>query len=386
MRLLSDNQQEAFEKLRRLKVGALFMGCGTGKTQTAVSLINSIPGLDLVLWVAPLRTIENASKEIELRCSEYEFDFYGVESIGQSDRVYVEVLDKIDAAKCAAIVVDESIKIKNLRAKRTQRLLHMGERCEYKLILNGTPITKNILDIYAQMLFLSPKILDKNFFKFRDDYCVYSTEHRYGKPVRTYITGYANVEHLLSIIEPYVYECSLDLPLAKKYRTLTWHMTETERFGYENLKCELIAAAEDDFEILGAMQKLHHFYTLASEKVPLITPYVDDRTIIYCRFIAARDYLQEMFPQALVMTYGKGSFGLNLQKYRRIIYFDKTFDYAFREQSEARIYRMGQQESCEYFDLTGADIGLEELFDKCIAKKLTLVNAFKLSGMKLEDL
>lgn len=164
MRLLSDNQQEAFEKLRRLKVGALFMGCGTGKTQTAVSLINSIPGLDLVLWVAPLRTIENASKEIELCCSEYEFDFYGVESIGQSDRVYVEVLDKIDAAKCAAIVVDESIKIKNLRAKRTQRLLHMGERCEYKLILNGTPITKNILDIYAQMLFLSPKILDKNFF------------------------------------------------------------------------------------------------------------------------------------------------------------------------------------------------------------------------------
>lgn len=134
------------------------------------------------------------------------------------------------------------------------------------------------------------------------------------------------------------------------------------------------------------MQKLHHFYTLASEKVPLITPYVDDRTIIYCRFIAARDYLQELFPQALVMTYGKGSFGLNLQKYRRIIYFDKTFDYAFREQSEARIYRMGQQESCEYFDLTGADIGLEELFDKCIAKKLTLVNAFKLSGMKLEDL
>ena len=262
----------------------------------------------------------------------------------------------------------------------------MYKRQEYKLILNGTPITKNILDIYAQMLFLSPKILDKNFFKFRDDYCVYSTEHRYGKPVRTYITGYTNVEHLLSIIEPYVYECSLDLPLAKKYRTLTWHMTETERFGYENLKCELIAAAEDDFEILGAMQKLHHFYTLASEKVPLITPYVDDRTIIYCRFIAARDYLQETFPQALVMTYGKGSFGLNLQKYRRIIYFDKTFDYAFREQSEARIYRMGQQESCEYFDLTGADIGLEELFDKCIAKKLTLVNAFKLSGMKLEDL
>ena len=77
-----------------------------------------------------------------------------------------------------------------------------------------------------------------------------------------------------------------------------------------------------------------------------------------------------------VMTYGTGSLGLNLQEYRRIIYFDKTFDYAFREQSEARIYRMGQQDDCEYFDLTG-NVGLELMIDQCIDGKTSLVEHFK---------
>lgn len=388
MRLLSDDQQKAIEKLNRLKVGALFMGCGTGKTQTAISLINSVPGCDLVLWIAPLRTIENLKSEIQKCDSIYPVTFYGIESIGQSNRTFLEVLNLVKNKTRVFIVVDESLKIKNLHAKRTQRLIQIGNYCEYKLILNGTPVTKNILDIYPQMLFLSPKILDKNFYKFRDDYCCYRQKKINGRIVQTFITGYANVEHLLSIIEPYVYECSLDLPLSRHYRVKRWEFTDTEAEEYYHLKMHLIDIMGNEYrsnEMLGLFQKLQHSYCLSENKIRALDGEIDDRTIIYCKFRQSVEELEKLYPEAKILTYGKNSFGLNLQNYSKIIYFDKTFDYAFREQSEARIYRTGQQNTCEYLDITG-NIGLERLIDECIARKTGLVETFKICQIKLEKL
>ena len=387
MRLLSDNQQAAVEKLRRLKVGALFMGCGTGKTQTAVSLVNSVEGVNLVVWVAPLRTIENVKAEIQLCDCRYSIKFYGVESIGQSDRIYLEVLDLVQSSGPTFIVVDESLKIKNMNAKRTKRLITIGNYASYKLILNGTPVTKNILDIYAQMQFLSPKILQKDFFKFRDDYCCYKQKHKNGRVVDTIITGYANVNHLLKIIEPFVYECSLNLPLVNHYHTKRWRLTEDERLAYDSLKLELLSELEDssDVKILGMLQKLQHSYCLSVDKVNALRGLIDDKTLVFCKFKRSVERVLSLYPAANVLTYGKNSYGLNLQNYKKIIYFDKTFDFAFREQSEARIYRLGQQNDCEYVDLTG-DIGLEKMIDKCIKKKLDLISAFKIGQFKLENL
>lgn len=384
MRLLSDNQQQAIEKLHRLKVGALFMGCGTGKTQTTVSLINTVTDIDSVLWICPCRTIDNLKAELQECELAYPVNVIGVESIGMSDRIFLEVLNSVNSR--VFVVVDESIKIKNLAAKRTKRLLQIGDNVTYKLILNGTPITKNILDIYAQMFFLSPKILDKNFWKFKADYCIIKEKREYGKTVKSWVAGYVNVEHLLSLIEPYVYECSLNLSLEKHYSEYHWEMTNQERYEYESLKHELLALVElEDFNILGVFSKLQHFYSLCKDKFRITDNLVNDKTIIFCRFIKTAEVLKTRYPQAKVLTYGKSSFGLNLQAYNRTIFFDKTWDYAFREQSEARTYRMGQSENCEYIDLTG-DIGLEKLFDTCIKKKLTLVEAFKLNGNNLKGL
>lgn len=44
-------QQEAKQHLIDWKVGALFMEAGTGKTRVACELVNSVPGIDLVIWV-----------------------------------------------------------------------------------------------------------------------------------------------------------------------------------------------------------------------------------------------------------------------------------------------------------------------------------------------
>ena len=49
------NQEKAFEKLSKLKCGALFMEMGTGKTKVALDLINSkLNKIDYVLWICPV--------------------------------------------------------------------------------------------------------------------------------------------------------------------------------------------------------------------------------------------------------------------------------------------------------------------------------------------
>ncbi|MBD9270973.1 MAG: DEAD/DEAH box helicase [Akkermansia sp.] len=389
MRILSSFQQEAIEKLRKLKVGALFMGCGTGKTQTASILINSVPDVDLLLWICPFQTKTNLQEEIEQCGLRYRPVIIGVESIGQSDRIYLETRELVRQAKRCFMVVDESLKIKNIGAKRTQRLLEISRFAEYKLILNGTPITKNICDVYAQMAFLSYKILNMSYYQFCENYCCYSKVKRYGRTVKFVLTGYANVDHLVSIIKPYVYQCDLDLSLKKRYVDRYWLPTPEEYDVYNALKEQFLKAAENldnDFHVLGMLQKMQHSYCCAEDKMRVLRELVTPKTIIYCKFIKSAEWVKSHFPGALVLTYGKNSFGLNLQSYNRIVYFDKTFDYAFREQSEARIYRTGQQDDCEYFDMSG-DLGLEDMIDRCISNKLSLVDYFKKQGRKaLEEL
>lgn len=385
MRELTKDQSAAVEKLTRLKVGALFMACGTGKTQTAVALVNSVPDVDCLYWLCPCQVKENLMAELEKCGCKYEPHIIGIESIGCSDRIFMEELEYVQRFRRVFMVLDESIKIKNARAKRSKRILQLAQHAEFRIILNGTPVTKNIMDIYTQMEFLSPKILPfKNWYKFRDSYCMTTTYKKGGVIQKTVITGYANVDHLLSLIKPYVFTCNLELKVNKRYHVLHWYLDFDEQDAYEELKADLFADySEDtsDVNILAILQKLQHSYACARNKWRLLDEYLTDKTIVFCKYHTSRDEVQRRYPNAKVLTYGTGSFGLNLQDYNRIIYFDKTFDYSFREQSEGRIYRNGQTLDCEYFDLTG-DIGLEAMIDRCISNKEGLVQHFKKQGKK----
>ena len=161
MQTLLDNQKNAITKLRQYKVGALFMEPGTGKTRAAYELVSSVPEVDYVLYLAPYQAINTANyaesvpAEVE-RCGGFSMahDFIGFESLSSSDRIYLELDRKIGRAKRPFIIADESLKIKNIDAKRTERIIELGKDVEYKLILNGTPVSRNLLDLWPQMHFL----------------------------------------------------------------------------------------------------------------------------------------------------------------------------------------------------------------------------------------
>lgn len=382
-RQLTDQQKAAVAKLRRLKVGALFCECGTGKTQMAATLADEVKKCDKVVWVCPLRTAENLRKELDECGLSKPVDIVGIESIGQSDRIYMEARSRLESAKHPFLVCDESLKIKNGTAKRTRRMLEMAKLSEFRLILNGTPVSRNILDLYHQMEFLSPRILNMRWSQFKRRYCKTKEIKRpYRRPIEV-VTGYANVDNLLGIIGPYVYECRLNLSLAKRYEERFWYFSKAEEEAYDELKEDLFAEMTDDWgevNIVGMLSKLQHSYCCAEDKFERLEEIgVDAKTIVFCKFLRSADAVRKRFPAGMILTYGKGAFGLNLQKCNRVVFFDKTWDYAFREQSEARIYRNGQQNDCEYYDLTG-EPGLERMMNDCIDRKTTLVQYIKENG------
>lgn len=383
------NQQLAFDKLSRLKVGALFSEMGTGKTKVALDLINSKSNkIDYILWICPFSIKNEIIKERDKWYPSMKIDVVGCETIGSSDRTYLEILKKVTTSK-TFIVVDESLKIKNINAKRTRRIIEFGEYAQYKLILNGTPITKNVIDLYTQMKFLSPKILKMSFNQFKNTYCEYYIR---GK-LKGMVKKQHNIEHLISLIEPYIFDCDLDIEAKKMYYN---YFYDVDTFQYSKLKNELLEGiANIDFFVLTT--KLQQFYTTYKEEMlKELLGQINDQVIIFVKYLDSipagankivgdmntkeRKQVIDKFERGdfkeLYITYGCGSYGLNLQFCRNIIFAEHCFDYSQRIQAEARIYRIGQNYDVNYYNLW-CNVGLEKMIQSSLNKKSNLLNEIK---------
>ena len=385
------HQSEAKRHLEEWKVGALFMEAGTGKTKVAVDIVNASP-CDFVLWIGPLQTIRtgNVTNEVarqggfNMPCS-----FVGIESIGGSDRIYLNTVEDLKSYEKPFVVVDESLKIKNAEAKRTKRLLEIGKIVEYKLILNGTPLSRNLLDLWSQMEFLSPLILNMSLAQFKNTFCEWTRvtkSNGWRTYSKEYVTGYENVDYLYSLIRHYVFKADLKLGISQHYRSKAYYIDEDSRKEYARIKeifldDEMLEWRNNNI-FLEMTQKMQHAYCCTGDKIDqvksiLAEEEVDPRkTIIFCKFIKSRELCERLFPECLVLSYQKDSLGLNLQEYNVTIYFDKVWDFALRTQSTRRTFRTGQERDCLYYDLTG-DVGLERLIDRNIGKKVTMSEYFK---------
>ncbi|NCU32103.1 MAG: DEAD/DEAH box helicase [Candidatus Moranbacteria bacterium] len=394
MLTLLNNQTKAQEKLLPYKAAALFMEPGTGKTRVALELVNATD-TDLVVWIGPLQTIRtkpgipSVSDEIgKWGGFSAPVIYCGIESLQSSDRIFLNLHNLIEAASKTFIVVDESLKIKNADAKRTKRLLQLGKMAEYRLVLNGTPITRNLLDLWSQMQFLSPLILNMTLAEFKNTFCEYTkiTKHLGGHRSYTkeFITGYENIDYLYSLIRHYVYECDLSLQIGQYYNILSYKVDDESRAEYNRIK-DLFLDDEtllwkNNNIFLEMTQKMQHTYCCTPGKFEpldqLFKTIPEEKTIIFCKYISSQEACRKYFPKATVLSYQKESFGLNLQHLNNTIYFDKIWDYALRLQSGRRTFRTGQEYDCRYWDLTG-NVPLENLIDSNISKKLTMTEYFK---------
>jgi hypothetical protein len=393
MQTLLDSQKGAIEKLQPLKVGALFKRPGTGKSRTAVELIRSVKQIDLIVWLAPYRSvnpkIEGSGIQDEIAKwggFDVPVNFIGIESLSNSDRIYLQLYRLISLHNCF-LVCDESLKIKNFEAKRTKRIIELGKMCQFKLILNGTPISRNLLDIWPQMEFLSPKILNMCQTEYKNTFCEWTKitktigNRSYSKE---FITKYHNIDYLYSLIRPYVYEADLQLDVLQQHIDIDYSIEQSILDEYEELKVKYLDNEKmqmmNNNIFLEMTMKMQHLYSCADEKFivteKILSEHGYENCIIFCKFIDSQTECKKRFPKATILSIQSDSSSLNLQDKFVTIEFDKTWDYAVVDQYRFRIYRVGQKHTCFHYYLNG-NVKLDGLMRANNDKKQDQLEYFK---------
>ena len=393
MSLNFEHQQAAFDKLSKLRAGALFMKMGTGKTKVALDLIKAQQSrFDIVIWIAPASLIREKSYKAEIeKWSDgltKPIHYFTIEGVSASDVKYLE-MRKLAADLRSFCVVDESITIKNTDAGRTKRLLGMWDMFAFRLILNGTPLTNGLIDLYSQIQFLHPKILGMSEAIFARKFLTYKKDgykpwKRWSRP--------ENEEALIEIIRPYIFDAELDIPASLNEYNLDFCLSEQEKERYKAEKEDFL---EGKYEVsfLACAQKFQHIYTYCNEKLEYLFTLLKqikargEKVIIYVKYADEVDNLLENLDAVvytgkqkdsladfekekdiMICTYGVGSMGLNLQFANNIIYYTQTFDYKDKVQSMHRIYRTGQTKDCNVYNFW-VDTGLDQLIKENLTRK-----------------
>lgn len=406
-----------------MKVTALFADTGTGKTKIAIDLCISryeAGQIKKVLVFLPVSTKKNFMAEVEkwCTCPGLQWKLIGNESMGSSNRFIFEALDYADSE--TQIIVDESHMIKGPTAKRSKRIKLVSEKCSYKLIMTGTPVTDNVHNLYMQYAILSDLIIGvRNWLKFEEKYLILGG--RNGDE----IVGYKNIDHLMGLLEPYTYQIAkedcIQLP-AKRIETHTVKLNELQMEYYYREKEYLLeiiqrdeVQATDIFQVFTRMQQITCGYyrdrdgnieELGTNKIQLLEDLPNnERIIIFCKYIFEIEMIIEKLgaencarftgqnpkerdneldefvnggKKYFVATMQSGGTGLNGLQHAsfRIVFFSNSFSYFHRKQSIGRIDRQGQTSSMFVHDFMTKS-GIDTRIIENLSRKGNLANEIK---------
>ena len=215
--------------------GELFeMGCGKTLTTIAVAgALYNLGKIDRVLVVAPTsvcsvwphdlnqfatfpweaRVLLGDKKKRLKALNELEnwpFKALRIAVINYESTHREGIFEALAAYKPDLIVCDESQRIKNPSAAQSKALHKLGDAAPFRMILSGTPVQNNAVDLYSQYRFLDPAVYGANFYAFKNRYCIMGG---YGQHQ---IVGYRNMDELVEKEHSVAYrvtkeEC-LDLP------------------------------------------------------------------------------------------------------------------------------------------------------------------------------
>lgn len=243
------------------------------------------------------------------------------------------------------------------------------------------------------MQFLSPKILNMSENEFKNTFCEYYIRGKLkGLIKKTY-----NIEYLISLIQPYIFDSKLELDIGSKYKDMYYDNIYYNE--YEQIKNAILNSFIDngtlDFFMLST--QLQRCYTKSyNDILSNLIDKINGQVIVFVKYLdnipenamritgnenlKERQQIIQSFKQnefkALFVTYGVGSFGLNLQFCNNIIFADQTFDYAQKIQAEHRIYRIGQEKEVTYYNLV-CKCGMEKIIMKSLNKKTNLLDEVK---------
>jgi SNF2 family DNA or RNA helicase len=180
------------------------------------------------------------------------------------------------------IVVDESQRINNPSAKRTQRILGLAELAVSRRIASGTLVANTPLDLFSQYEFLSPGLLGTR--SYRAFVAEYAELLPPGHPLLSHIGGrgtpqivkrdakgnpiFRNTQKLSALMSPHTFrvtkEQCLDLP-EKIYQTHYFDLAPAQRRVYDKLKTELVWFRDDgEIDIFNALTIINKLRQITS--------------------------------------------------------------------------------------------------------------------------
>ena len=332
-----------------------------------------------------------------------------------------EALQEFDADM---IIADESQRIKTHDAAQSKAMHQLGDQARYKLILSGTPVQNNAIDIYSQYRFLDPTVFGKNFYQFRNRYAIM------GGFNRRQIVGYKDMDDLIrrehSIAFRITKEEAIDLP-EQTFEVRHIQMDKKLTDLYQRIKRDSYAEIETGGQITATtvLTKLLRLQQLAggflvtddaakpqlvsTAKLEALSDIVQDyvvdggkKLVIFARFVpevkAIIDLMKKVLPdrKKAVSIYGEikkedrgaivqqfqtdpdtvvfvgqidtAGTGVTLTAADTCVYYSKNFNYAAYEQSLSRIHRIGQRNTCTYIDLV-MEKTVDEMINRTLAKK-----------------
>lgn len=426
--------------------GFLFeMGCG--KTLTAIAVAGTLYAehkINKLLVVAPtsvcsvwpedfgkfadfphLEKIMLGTKSQRLKqlkelgsfpCEALKVAIINYESVWRDD-----IFDKLVEFNADMIICDESQRIKTHDAQQSKAMHKLGDLARYKLILSGTPVQNNAVDLYSQYRFLDPTVFGNNFYKFRNRFCVM------GGFNRRQIVNYKDLDLLIKKEHSIAYRVTkkeaLDLP-EQTFETRYITLTPSEKKLYNTLKKEsatelanggTISASTVLTKLLRLQQFTGGFVIADGEEKPqqigsgkinaledIVDDYVIDsgkKLVIFARFRAELDLIRKLLDKKKLkygVIYGDiklsdrgeivrdfqeneetkvflaqidtAGLGITLTAADTCVYYSVNFNYAAYSQSLARIHRIGQRNTCTYIHLIAKGT-VDELIMKALHKK-----------------
>lgn len=246
------HQQRALEFCWPRKGVALDMEMGTGKSKVAIDLAAAAflggeifqlqvicPASIMTTWAeevkthCPVNAVIGIGAAPKPREGALSIMIISIEGLGISKASFDAAADFVRRAKTMG-VVDESSRIKEQSAKRSQNAHLLAAACPRRLILNGTLIGNSPLDLWSQYEYVDPKIIGQEWFDFRACYA------EFGGFEGRQIIGYKNMQELIETVAPWTFtvkksEVMADLP-PKSYEIRRVKPNATQKAALKAIK------------------------------------------------------------------------------------------------------------------------------------------------------
>ena len=337
----------------------------------------------------------------------------------------------------ALMAIDESTTIKTPTAKRTKTILKLRTLALYRRILTGSPVTNSPLDLYSQCEFLDPWLLDQSsYYTFRARYSIMKSINLGARSVNI-VVGYRNLPELSEKIKPFservLKDDCLDLP-KKTYMKRIVTMTPQQEKIYKAMKkyamAQLDGKTVTTSTVMVQLMRLHqitcgHFTAddgtiqdipckRVSELIDILYE-LDGKAVIWSHYqkdvqkiieeikkkfgedsvvdyygLTPQDERQQNIKRFqendkcrfFVGTTQTGGYGITLTAASNMIYFSNGYDLEKRQQSEARIDRIGQEKPMTYIDIITEDT-IDDNIVKALRKKVNI--ATQIMGEELKE-